>query len=117
MTIDITALFCCLDDFCRLYEKRASRNLLPLSGQRRRAGKLCLSEMMFIMALFHVSPFKHFKAFYIYGVQDKYRDCFRQLPSETAKRRRCCSKLPAGSTWKRCGRLPRPVSIALASGH
>lgn len=81
MTIDKTALFCCLDDFCLLYEKAASRKLLPLSGQRQREGKLCLSEMMFIMALFHVSEFKHFKAFYTCGVQGKYRDCFAELPS------------------------------------
>jgi Transposase DDE domain len=81
MTIDITAPFCCLDEFCKLYEQVAAKQLLPLSGRRRREGKLCLSEMMFIMALFHVSPFKNFKTFYIYGVQDKYRDCFRDLPS------------------------------------
>ena len=36
---------------------------------------------MFIMALFHVSEFKHFKAFYIYGVAHKHRDCFAELPS------------------------------------
>jgi hypothetical protein len=81
MTMDITALFCCLDDFCRLYRRAASQKLLPAPGQRQREGKLCLSEMMFIMALFHVSEFKHFKAFYIYGVQQKHRDCFRELPS------------------------------------
>jgi hypothetical protein len=81
VTTDITALFCCLDDFCQLYEKAASRKLLPLSGQRQREGKLCLSEMMFIMTLFHVSEFKHFKAFYIYGVEQKHRDCFAELPS------------------------------------
>jgi hypothetical protein len=80
MTIDITALFCCLDDFCLLYEQEACRQLLPSPGQRRRDGKLCLSEMMFIMALFHVSPFKNFKAFYIHGVEGKYRDCFTALP-------------------------------------
>lgn len=81
MTIDNTALFCCLDDFCQLYQRTASQKLLPAPGQRQREGKLCLSEMMFIMALFHVSEFKHFKAFYIYGVQQKHRDCFRDLPS------------------------------------
>ena len=81
MTIDITALFCCLDDFCQLYQRAASQKLLPEPGQRQREGKLCLSEMMFIMALFHMSEFKHFKAFYIYGVLHKHRDCFAELPS------------------------------------
>jgi hypothetical protein len=81
MSIDITALFCCLDDFCQLYEEAAAQRLLPAPGQRRRAGKLCLSEMMFIMALFHVCEFKHFKAFYIYGIKHKHRDCFAELPS------------------------------------
>jgi hypothetical protein len=81
MNIDITALFCCLDDFCQLYEAAAAQRLLPAPGQRRREGKLCLSEMMFIMALFHVSEFKHFKAFYLYGITQKHRDCFAELPS------------------------------------
>jgi hypothetical protein len=81
VTTDITALFCCLDDFCQLYQQAVSQKLLPTLGQRQREGKLCLSEMMFIMALFHVSEFKHFKAFYIYGVEQKHRDCFAELPS------------------------------------
>ena len=35
----------------------------------------------FIMVLFHLSPFKNFKAFWFYGVEQKYRDCFGDLPS------------------------------------
>lgn len=81
MTTDITALFCCLDDFCQLYEELAAQRLLPAPGRRQREGKLCLSEMMFIMALFHVSEFKHFKAFYLYGIAQKHRNCFAELPS------------------------------------
>ncbi len=33
------------------------------------------------MVLFHLSPFKDFKHFWIYGVEQKYRDCFGDLPS------------------------------------
>ncbi len=36
--------------------------------------------MLFIMVLFHLAPFKHFKAFYHYGVGQQYRACFGALP-------------------------------------
>ena len=32
------------------------------------------------MVLFHLSPFKHFKAFYLYGIGDQHRACFGDLP-------------------------------------
>src|SRR3954451_11761577 len=33
-----------------------------------------------IMVLFHLSPFKHFKVFYHYGIGQQHRACFRELP-------------------------------------
>jgi hypothetical protein len=36
--------------------------------------------MLFIVVLFHLSPFKHFKAFYRYGVGHQHRACFGELP-------------------------------------
>lgn len=80
MPINITALFCCLDDFCNLYEPWQRRKLIPATGSRQRSGKLCLSEMLFIMVLFHVSPFKDFKHFYIHGIEGKYRSLFASIP-------------------------------------
>jgi len=50
-------------------------------GKRRRGGKLVLSEMLFIMVLFPLSPFKDFKNFYLHGVCHKYRTSFKELPS------------------------------------
>ena len=38
------------------------------------------SELLFIMVLFHLSPYKHFKAFYLCGIGREYRDCFGDLP-------------------------------------
>jgi len=50
-------------------------------GKRRGGGKLCLSEMLFIMTLFHLSAYKDFKHFWLYGICYKYRSYFKQLPS------------------------------------
>ncbi|HKG99882.1 MAG TPA: IS982 family transposase [Bradyrhizobium sp.] len=80
MAVDITALYCCLDDFCKVFGDWQAHRLIPSETTRQRPGKLSRSEMLFIMVLFHLSPFKHFKAFYLYGVGQKYRDCFGAIP-------------------------------------
>ena len=80
MSIDITALYCCLDDFCKVYEEWEQHKLIPSDKKRRRPGKLSLSEMLLIMVLFHLSPYKHFKAFYLLGIGQIYRSCFVELP-------------------------------------
>lgn len=81
MTIHTTALFCALDDFAKTYQEWECHHLIPTDRKRRRQGKLSLSEMLFIMVLFHLAPFKNFKMFYVYGVCDKYRNCFRDIPT------------------------------------
>ncbi len=81
MTTDITALFCCLDDFAKVYEEWERHKLISNGRKRFRAGKLSLSEMMLIMVLFHTSSFKNFKCFYIYGVGQMYREYFTEIPS------------------------------------
>jgi hypothetical protein len=80
MAVDITALYCCLDDFCKVFGDWQAHRLIPSETTRQRPGKLSRSEMLFIMVLFHLSPFKQFKAFYLYGVGQKYRDCFGAIP-------------------------------------
>src|SRR3954453_7966528 len=81
MAVDITALYCCLDDFCKVFADWEAHQLIP-SGQtkKKRAGKLSRAEMLFIMVLFHLSPYKHFKVFYLYGIGCQHRACFRALP-------------------------------------
>lgn len=81
MSITTIALFCCLDDFAKTFEAWEQERLIPSGRKRRRVGKLSLGEMLFIMVLFHLSPFKDFKHFWLHGVEQKYRDCFGALPS------------------------------------
>ena len=55
--------------------------LIPSDRQRRRAGILSLAEMLLIMVLLDSSSYKTFKAFWFYGLQNKYRPYFNELPS------------------------------------
>ena len=81
MSITTTALFVCRDDFAKTFEAWERERLIPTARKRQRKGKLSLGEMLFIMVLFHLSPFKDFKHFWFHGVEQKYRDCFGDLPS------------------------------------
>ena len=79
MAVDITALYCCLDDFCKVFEDWEAHRLIPSPTRRQRSGKLSRSEMLFIMVLFHLSPYKNFKTFYLYGIGVQHRACFGAL--------------------------------------
>ena len=80
MVIDITALYCCLDDFCKVFADWEAHRLIPSAQTRQRTGKLSRAEMLFIMVLFHLSPYKNFKTFYLYGIGCQHRACFGALP-------------------------------------
>ena len=58
MAVDITALYCCLDDFCKMFAEWETHQLIPSPTRRQRSGKLSRSEMLFIRVLFHLSPYK-----------------------------------------------------------
>src|SRR3954467_9183803 len=46
-----------------------------------RAPRCCSSWCcLFIVVLFHLSPYKNFKVFYRYGIGGQYRACFDELP-------------------------------------
>ena len=59
MNTSNTALFCCIDDFEKVYEDCERKQLISTRRKRLRSGKLSLGEMLFIMVLFHVSRIIH----------------------------------------------------------
>jgi len=81
MPIDITALFVCLDDFCKLYKSAQKSHLLASPKYRDRQGYLSLSEMLLIEIYFHFSAYKDFKHYYLYGICLQHRSKFGKLPS------------------------------------
>nr|CAD5940554.1 Similar to tr/Q8YZ89/Q8YZ89 [Planktothrix pseudagardhii] len=65
--LDITAIFCDVDDFCQIFEPLLEQMLLPeVSGQTRQKTRMTLSEIMTILIGFHGSRYRTFKAFINY---------------------------------------------------
>ena len=61
--MSLVELFCHVDDFCQAFEPLWIRDQFR-TGRRRRAGPLCLSEIMTLLIWFHTSQYRTFKAFY-----------------------------------------------------
>ncbi|MBR8840061.1 MAG: hypothetical protein DSM106950_40215 [Stigonema ocellatum SAG 48.90 = DSM 106950] len=56
--MELEKLFCEVDDFCEIFEKKWQQELLPSSERKRnRKFNLCLSEVMTIIIYFHQSSF------------------------------------------------------------
>lgn len=80
--MDILSVFCDIDDFCQLFEPLWKRRLLSSRERRRdRAPRLCLSEMMTIIVMFHSSSYRDFKAYYTEQVMKHYAAAFPHLIS------------------------------------
>jgi len=83
LPMDILPVFCDIDDFCQFFEPRWKQRLLS-SGehQRDRAARLCLSEVMTIITLFHASSYRNFKAYDTEQVMKHYAGAFPRLTSD-----------------------------------
>lgn len=79
MRFDTTALYCCLDDFTKIYDEWTRHHLIRTVGPRRHDGKLSLSEMFLIMILFRTGNAGNFKMFCHYDIQYLYRGLFEEL--------------------------------------
>lgn len=81
MRYNITALFYCIDEFCKTFEEWEKHRLIDTGRKRHRPCEMTLSEMLTIMVLFHVSPCKVFKYFYIHHVGELHKKDFPKLIS------------------------------------
>lgn len=95
--MDIVALFCEIDDFCRHFEPRMAAQQLTV-GRRQRATTMHLSEVMTIVVLFHLQGYRNFKQFYLEHVCEHLRSEFPHRVSYTrfvdCSERRCYHWVP-----------------------
>ena len=72
MNIDYDSLFCCVDDFCKIFEPWYKKSLLTSGTKKRnRECKMSLSEIITILIAFHQSGMVCFKYFYL----ELHRSC------------------------------------------
>ena len=83
--LEITQIFCEVDDFCQQFEQlwQQQSQLPSMPGERRSRSRLCLSEVMTIVIAFHGSGFRTFKDFYTLQVLPHWRRAFPKLVSYT----------------------------------
>ena len=80
MKYDIVALYVCIDDFSKIYEEWEKKKLIGATKNRKREGKLSMSEKLLIVILYHLEGFKNFKYYYKYAVEIKYKSLFKEVP-------------------------------------
>jgi hypothetical protein len=81
MKYNITGVYCCIDDFCKIYEECAKHHLINSGKERHRNGRMSLSELLTIMVMFHYSPCKNFKYFYEVHLNGFHKNDFPELIS------------------------------------
>jgi hypothetical protein len=81
--LDLTAVFCDVDDFCQTFEWAwENQPQLPaMPGEKRCRSRMRLSEVMTIVIAFHGSGMRTFKDFYTLVVQPHWRKAFPNLVS------------------------------------
>ena len=64
METQLIEIFCDVDDFCKEFEGKWQRYLLPHSTKARVKCTMTLSEIMTIVIFFHLSNQRTFKGYY-----------------------------------------------------
>jgi len=80
--LPLTETFCLIDDFVKTFQPSQEKKLLPnLRRKRKKACKMCLSEIMTIVVMFHLSHYRTFKDFYLNCLKEQYAKEFPTLVS------------------------------------
>ncbi len=80
--IDVTELFCSIDDFWKNFEPQWKERLIAEGKSApKREPRLCLSEVMTLVVLFHIIGYRNFKNFYHGYVLTFLKKNFPNLPS------------------------------------
>ncbi len=81
--LDVTAIFCDIDDFCQQFEQAWSNHpqLPSMPGEKRSGSRMRLSEVMTIVIAFHGSGARTFKDFYTLTVLPHWRKAYPTLVS------------------------------------
>lgn len=81
MRYDINVIYYLVDEFCKIYLNWQKHKLISSTKTRYRLGKMSLSEMLTIMIIYHQSPCREFKYFYLYFLPQKHSKTFPNLLS------------------------------------
>lgn len=81
MNYNITALFFCIDEFCKAFEEWEKHRLIDTGKKRYRSCEMTLSELLTIMVVYHLSPCKNFKYFYLIHLAHFHKEEFPHLLS------------------------------------
>ena len=76
MKYNIVASYVCIDDLSKIYEEWERKKLIGVTKNRKREGKLSMSEKLLIVILYHLEGFKNFKYYYKDAVEIKYKGLF-----------------------------------------
>lgn len=83
--MDLTTLFCEIDDFCKIFfatnKELKLTNSSATKKTRNRPNRMSISEIMTIVVLFQDSGYRNFKTFYIKYVMRHLREMFPDLLS------------------------------------
>lgn len=82
MKKDINAIYFLVDEFCKIYLQWQKHRLVGEVGKTRlRDNLMSLSEMLTVMIIYHTSPCREFKFFYLHCLEVRHKDKFPKLLS------------------------------------